>query len=69
MFYIDADPYKWPFDGNLSKGNTALIVIDMQTDFCGPNGYVAAMGYDIRYNLRHFSGWLLFRVKMLRIVL
>ncbi len=48
MSYIKSDPYPWPFDGNLNKGNTALIVIDMQTDFCGPNGYVAAMGYDIR---------------------
>ncbi|MBI1180888.1 MAG: isochorismatase family protein [Alphaproteobacteria bacterium] len=45
--YIPADPYPWPFDGRLLPDNTALIVIDMQTDFCGPGGYVDRMGYDL----------------------
>lgn len=44
---LPSDPYPWPFDGDLGPHNTALIVIDMQTDFCGPGGYVDCMGYDI----------------------
>ena len=42
--HVRADPYRWPFDGDLHAGNIALIVIDMQTDFCGPSGYVDKMG-------------------------
>ena len=44
---IPADPYPWPYDGRLAPNNTALIVIDMQTDFCGHGGYVDKMAYDI----------------------
>lgn len=45
--HVAAKPYPRPFDGNLKPANTALIVIDMQTDFCGPGGYVDQIGYDL----------------------
>lgn len=44
---IGSEPYSWPYDGDLRPDNTALIVIDMQTDFCGVGGYVDTMGYDL----------------------
>ncbi|WFS04152.1 cysteine hydrolase family protein [Rhizobium tumorigenes] len=45
--YIKSDPYPWPYNGALRPDNTALIIIDMQTDFCGAGGYVDHMGYDL----------------------
>ena len=45
--FVEADPYPWPFNGCLEPGNTVFLIIDMQTDFCGPGGYVDKMGYDL----------------------
>jgi nicotinamidase-related amidase len=47
MPHVVSTPYPWPFDGDLRAANTALVVIDMQTDFCGVGGYVDKMGYDL----------------------
>ena len=45
--YVNADPYAWPYNGDLRPQNTVFLVIDMQADFCGPGGYVDKMGYDL----------------------
>ena len=47
MRTIASEPYAWPYNGDLRPQNTALVIIDMQTDFCGRGGYVHAMGYDL----------------------
>ncbi|MBM7570057.1 cysteine hydrolase family protein [Aquibacillus albus] len=45
--YIDAEPYQWPFDHSFTAEETALVIIDMQTDFCGEGGFIHSMGIDV----------------------
>ncbi|HEY2703356.1 MAG TPA: isochorismatase family cysteine hydrolase [Candidatus Dormibacteraeota bacterium] len=47
MSGVVADPYTWPYDGDVDPAHTALVCIDWQTDFCGEGGYVDTMGYDL----------------------
>jgi nicotinamidase-related amidase len=36
----------------MDSARTAFIAVDMQTDFCGKNGYVDVMGYDLNNTAR-----------------
>src|ERR1700730_16581192 len=45
--FLKFEPYPYPFNGDLRPDNTVLLIIDMQTDFCGKGGYVDKMGYDL----------------------
>ena len=45
--FVEAEPYPYPYNGDLRPENTVLLIIDMQTDFCGIGGYVDQMGYDL----------------------
>ena len=44
---VAATPYAWPHDRPIEAARTALIVIDMQRDFCLADGYFATAGGDI----------------------
>jgi nicotinamidase-related amidase len=40
---VPADAYNFPCRGELKASNTAIVVIDMQVDFCQEGGWVAAL--------------------------
>jgi len=44
---IKAEPYPWPQNGSLDPTSTALVVVDMQMDFCAPGGYLEHQGISI----------------------
>ena len=47
MHQIPAFPHPWPRYGPLELTRTALVVVDMQRDFCEPEGYFDQLGYDL----------------------
>jgi nicotinamidase-related amidase len=49
---VPAVPYEWPAAGEWHARDTALLVIDMQNDFCVPGGYAHSMGIDIALTRR-----------------
>jgi len=45
-YVTNSKPYTWPYNGIMHPGNTAVIVVDMQNDFCNPNfkeGYIKSV--------------------------
>ena len=44
---IPANPYAFPLSGPLDPAATALLVIDMQGDFCAVGGYMHGFGFDL----------------------
>jgi nicotinamidase-related amidase len=47
-YRVRAEPYDYTFD----LATTALVIIDMQADFCAPGGYIDQLGYDISMTAR-----------------
>ena len=37
----------WPLGGPVSRAEIALIIIDMQVDFCAPGGWIDQLGEDV----------------------
>lgn len=44
---VGAEPYPFPLNRPLAPETTALIVIDVQGDFCAPGGYMDGFGFDL----------------------
>jgi nicotinamidase-related amidase len=42
-----AVPYAWPWDETVPLPQLAILVIDMQADFCAPGGYIDSQGIDL----------------------
>jgi len=46
---VRSKPYAFPLSGALGPASTALLLIDMQVDFCGAGGYMDRMGFDLAF--------------------
>lgn len=47
MLHITAQPYEFPIEGGFDPRRSALVIIDMQRDFCDLEGYMGARGADV----------------------
>ena len=45
-FQVAGDPHAWPRDAQTPRAVCAVIVVDMQHDYCSPGFYIARAGYD-----------------------
>lgn len=52
---VAADPFPWPIEP-LRPQEAALVVIDMQRDFCDPAGYIGQLGHDLEPLRRPIAG-------------
>ncbi|KAH8649152.1 isochorismatase family protein [Xylariales sp. PMI_506] len=44
---VEAEPYHWPIASSFAPESTALVIVDMQVDFCSPGGYLDFQGLSI----------------------
>ena len=47
-FQVPGDPHDWPRDMNTLPAACAVLVIDMQHDYCSPGYYLDKAGFDTR---------------------
>ena len=45
-FQVPGEPHAWPQEGQTPPEACAVIVVDMQHDYCSPGYYIARAGYD-----------------------
>ena len=45
-FQVSGDPHPWPRAGKTPSTACAIIVVDMQHDYCSPGYYIHQAGYD-----------------------
>jgi biuret amidohydrolase len=47
-FQVVGDPHPWPKDGKTPGTACAVMVVDMQNDYCSPGFYIDKAGYDTK---------------------
>src|SRR5215471_7332678 len=47
-FQVPGDPHAWPREMNALPAACAVLVIDMQHDYCSPGYYLDKAGFDTR---------------------